>query len=85
MNKIMNKKLQKNKITRRQFTKASTLAVMGFQVVPSRVFGANSRLAVAAIGAGGGRHWGGGKKMGWEWRGRMCRARKCFSHFDRCT
>ena len=49
----MNNKFKKNKITRRQFAKASTLAVMGFQVVPSRVFGANSRLAVAAIGAGG--------------------------------
>ena len=49
----MNKKLQKNNVTRRQFTKASALAVMGFQVVPSRVFGSNSRLAVAAIGAGG--------------------------------
>ena len=49
----MNKKSKKNQITLREFTKSSALAVMGFQVVSSRVFGANSRLAVSAIGAGG--------------------------------
>ena len=49
----MNKKSKKNQITLREFTKSSALAVMGFQVVSSKVFGANSRLAVAAIGAGG--------------------------------
>ena len=49
----MKKKSKKNQITLREFTKSSALAVMGFQVVSSRVFGANSRLAVSAIGAGG--------------------------------
>ena len=49
----MNKKSKKKQITLREFTKSSALAVMGFQVVSSRVFGANSRLAVSAIGAGG--------------------------------
>ena len=49
----MNKKSKKNQITLREFTKSSALAVMGFQVVSSKVFGANSRLAVAAVGAGG--------------------------------
>ena len=49
----MKRKSQKKKITRRQFVAASALATMGFQVVPSRVFGANSRLAVAGIGVGG--------------------------------
>ncbi|MDC0316340.1 Gfo/Idh/MocA family oxidoreductase [Verrucomicrobia bacterium] len=49
----MNKKSKKNQINLREFTKSSALAVMGFQVVSSRVFGANSRPAVAAIGAGG--------------------------------
>ena len=49
----MNKKSKKNQITLREFTKSSALAAMGFQVVSSRVFGANNRLAVAAIGAGG--------------------------------
>ena len=40
-------------MNRRRFLRASAVATMGFQVVPSRVFGANSRLAVAGIGAGG--------------------------------
>ena len=49
----MNKKSKKKQITDREITKSRALAVMGFQVVSSRVFGANSRLAVSAIGAGG--------------------------------
>ena len=40
-------------MTRRRFIGVSAVATFGFQVVPSRVFGANSRLAVAGIGAGG--------------------------------
>ena len=43
----------KTEMTRRRFIGASAVATFGFQVVPSRVFGANSRLAVAGIGAGG--------------------------------
>ena len=36
---------------RRRFIASSAVATFGFQVVPSRVFGANSRLAVAGIGS----------------------------------
>ena len=39
--------------TRRQFIKASAASAFAFQFVPSRVFGANERVAVAGIGAGG--------------------------------
>ena len=42
-----------NSPTRRRFLKASAASVFAFQVVPSRVFGANERVAVAGIGAGG--------------------------------
>ena len=49
----MSTKTNKLKMNRRRFFGASAVATMGFQVVPSRVFGANSRLAVAGIGAGG--------------------------------
>ena len=42
-----------NSPNRRQFLKASAASVFAFQVVPSRVFGANERVAVASIGAGG--------------------------------
>ena len=47
----MSTKTNKLKMNRRRFFGASAVATMGFQVVPSRVFGANSRLAVAGIGA----------------------------------
>ena len=43
----------KLRMNRRRFLGVSSVSMMGFQVVPSRVFGANSRLAVAGIGAGG--------------------------------
>jgi predicted dehydrogenase len=46
-------KQHKTGMTRRRFIGGSAAAAFGFQVVPSRVFGANSRLAVAGIGAGG--------------------------------
>jgi predicted dehydrogenase len=49
----MKTKQNKRDMTRRRFIGASTVATFGFQVVPSRVFGANNRLAVAGIGAGG--------------------------------
>ena len=49
----MSTKTNKLKMNRRRFFGASAVATMGFQVVPNRVFGANSRLAVAGIGAGG--------------------------------
>ena len=49
----MKTKPNKAGITRRRFIASSTVATFGFQVVPSRVFGANSRLAVAGIGSGG--------------------------------
>jgi len=40
--------------TRRAFTQAAAAsAVFGFQIVPSRVFGANSKLQLGAIGSGG--------------------------------
>ena len=39
--------------SRRKFIKTSTLGALTFQVVPSRVFGANARVALAGIGAGG--------------------------------
>lgn len=41
------------KITRRKFTKGAAAALFGFQVVPSRVFGANDRINLAGIGTGG--------------------------------
>ena len=47
------KKTNKLEMTRRRFLGASAVVTMGVQVVPSRVFGANSRLAVAGIGVGG--------------------------------
>ena len=50
---MMNKKQEKVRMTRRRFIGASATSAFGFQVVSSRVFGANSRLAVAGIGAGG--------------------------------
>ena len=40
-------------LSRRKFLKSSALSAYAFQVVPSRVFGANERVAVAGIGAGG--------------------------------
>ena len=46
----------KTPITRRQFASRSALAASALALptfVPSRVFGANERLNVAAIGAGG--------------------------------
>ena len=49
----MKTKQNKTGMTRRRFIASSALATFGFQVVPSRVFGANSRLAVAGIGSGG--------------------------------
>ena len=49
----MKTKQNKTDMTRRRFIGASAVATFGFQVVPSRVFGANSRLAVAGIGSGG--------------------------------
>ena len=42
-----------SKLSRRKFVKSSALSIFAFQVVPSRVFGANERVAVAGIGAGG--------------------------------
>ncbi len=42
-----------DRISRRQFTKAATVAVSAFTVLPSRVFGANERLNIAGIGIGG--------------------------------
>ncbi|MGI9241609.1 MAG: Gfo/Idh/MocA family protein [Verrucomicrobiales bacterium] len=39
--------------SRRQFLKASFASSLTFQVVPSRVFGANQRVAVASVGVGG--------------------------------
>ena len=39
--------------SRRRFLKTSAASAFAFQVVPSRVFGANARVAVAGIGAGG--------------------------------
>ena len=49
----MKTKQNKTDMTRRRFIGASAVTTFGFQVVPSRVFGANSRLAVAGIGSGG--------------------------------
>ncbi|MFP6871903.1 MAG: Gfo/Idh/MocA family oxidoreductase [Verrucomicrobiales bacterium] len=40
-------------LTRRKFIKASAAGTFAFQFVPSRVFGANERVAVAGIGSGG--------------------------------
>lgn len=40
-------------ISRRKFVQASAASAFAFQFVPSRVFGANERVAVAGIGAGG--------------------------------
>ncbi len=40
-------------ITRRKFVKGAAAAAFGFQVVPSRVFGANERINLAGIGTGG--------------------------------
>ena len=42
-----------NNYSRRKFIKSASIGTLGFQVVPSRVFGANERLALAGIGAGG--------------------------------
>ncbi len=42
-----------DKITRRKFAKGAAAAAFGFQVVPSRVFGANERINLAGIGTGG--------------------------------
>ncbi|MDP7048808.1 MAG: Gfo/Idh/MocA family oxidoreductase [Verrucomicrobiota bacterium] len=50
---MMKNKQEKTRMTRRRFIGAGAAAAFGFQVVSSRVFGANSRLAVAGIGAGG--------------------------------
>ncbi len=41
------------KLTRRTFAKGAAAAAFGFQVVPSRVFGANDRITLAGIGTGG--------------------------------
>ena len=49
----MKTKQNKTDMTRRRFIGVSAVTTFGFQVVPSRVFGANSRLAVAGIGSGG--------------------------------
>jgi len=49
----MKTKQNKTEMTRRRFIASSAVATFGFQVVPRRVFGANSRLAVAGIGSGG--------------------------------
>jgi len=49
----MTNKQNKKEMTRRRFIGSSAMATFGFQIVPSRVFGANNRLAVAGIGAGG--------------------------------
>ena len=43
--------MKTNALTRRRFLQASAVALPAF--VPSRVFGANDRLNVAAIGCGG--------------------------------
>jgi predicted dehydrogenase len=43
----------KSGITRRNWMKLSSLAGMGATIVPSRVFGANERLNIAFVGAGG--------------------------------
>ena len=40
-------------LSRRKFIKASAAGTFAFQFVPSRVFGANERVAVAGIGSGG--------------------------------
>ena len=45
--------MRKNKLTRRQFTKGAAAALAIPTFVPSTVFGANERLNVAGIGAGG--------------------------------
>ena len=52
------------KISRRNMVKgtAAAAAAWNFQVVPSRVFGANSKLTLGAIGTGG--KGGGGDKCG---------------------
>ena len=42
-----------NIYSRRKFIKSASIGTLGFQVVPSRVFGANERVALAGIGAGG--------------------------------
>ena len=42
-----------NNYSRRKFIKSASIGTFGFQVVPSRVFGANERVALAGIGAGG--------------------------------
>ena len=42
-----------NNYSRRKFIKSASIGALGFQVVPSRVFGANERVALAGIGAGG--------------------------------
>ena len=38
---------------RRRFLKTTAAATFGFQVVPSRVFGANSKVQLACVGVGG--------------------------------
>ena len=40
-------------LTRRRFLKASSTAIPLFTIAPSRVFGANERLNIAAVGIGG--------------------------------
>ena len=47
---MMNRRLSQS---RRKFIKTSAIGAFTFQVVPSRVFGANARVALAGIGAGG--------------------------------
>lgn len=42
-----------NNYSRRKFIKSASIGTLGFQVVSSRVFGANERVALAGIGAGG--------------------------------
>ena len=41
--------------SRRSFIGAAASSAFAFTFVPSRVFGANSRLQVAGVGVGGGR------------------------------
>ena len=45
--------MKKNNISRRQFAKGTAAALAIPTFLPSRVFGANERLNVAGIGAGG--------------------------------
>ena len=42
-----------SRITRRQAIQAGATSAFAFNFSPSRVFGANARMAVAGIGAGG--------------------------------